>query len=337
MASLTGAASLVTSASVSFSVTLLCLRWWVEAARRVKLVGRDMNKLEPREVPEAGGVWVAIGLSFGVLTLIAMRRYLEGSSDSESYMALALLLLLAGFLGFLDDILGWKRGLRAWQRVAFTAPLAIPLVVIKAGTSVIDLPLAGPTDLGLLYPLAAVPLGVVGASNAFNMIAGYNGLEAGMGLLLCVFLAAFSLVKGLELPLVGSILAASSLAAFLLYNRYPARVFPGNSLTYGFGAYYASLVILGNLEKFGLALFSLYFVELALFLRGLANGVYKENFGIPRPDGSLDPPYDKIYSLTHAALVALRRLRGRATERGVVAFILSLQAVVGALALLTLT
>ncbi|MDP2841599.1 MAG: hypothetical protein Q8O17_04910 [Candidatus Methanoperedens sp.] len=41
-------------------------------------------------------------------------------------------------------------------------------------------PFLGTLDIGLLYPLLIIPIGMIGASNAFNMLAGYNGLEAGM-------------------------------------------------------------------------------------------------------------------------------------------------------------
>ncbi len=42
----------------------------------------------------------------------------------------------------------------------------------------------GTLDTGLLYPLLIIPIGMIGASNAFNMLAGYNGLEAGMGIVI---------------------------------------------------------------------------------------------------------------------------------------------------------
>jgi len=38
----------------------------------------------------------------------------------------------------------------------------------------------GAVDWGIFYPLAIIPIGIVGAANAYNMLAGYNGLEAGM-------------------------------------------------------------------------------------------------------------------------------------------------------------
>ncbi len=322
----------IVAATISFLASLVTTSAWIRVAYSRGLVGRDMNKPGDRRVAEAGGMWALVSGSFGVMTLIALYRYLANTyyHVAESF-ALVALLLLAALLGFLDDLLGWKKGLPRWQRIIFMAPVSLPLVVIKAGVSRISLPVIGVVNLGLLYPLVAVPVGVLGAANAFNMIAGYNGLEATMALLLSVSLAVFAAIKGLSLVLTLSVIMASSVLGFLVFNKYPARVFPGNTFTYGFGAYYAALVILGNMEKAGLGFFTLYFIEFALFIRGLVNGVYKENFAKVLPDGSLVEPYDKIYSLTHLAIRVLRRLRGRATEPGVVAFIAILQCIVSAI------
>jgi UDP-N-acetylglucosamine--dolichyl-phosphate N-acetylglucosaminephosphotransferase len=314
---------------IAFTASYVATSKWINIARLIGLEGRDMNKGDRRLVAEAGGVWPLLGAVFGLLALESLYIYLEGDPYRFiDVMSLSLLLLLSAFLGFMDDLLGWKKGLRVWQRVVFMAPIAAPLVAVKAGVSVVSLPLVGAVDLGLLYPLVLIPVGVLGASNAFNMVGGYNGLEAGMAATIMAFTAAYSIVKGLDLALQASLIMLSSVAAFLVFNWYPARVFPGNAFTYGFGAYYAGVVVLDDFQRFGLALFSLYFLELALFIRGLLNGVYKENFARVTSRG-LEPPYEKAYSVTHIALKLQIILRGRATERGVTATLLAVQAAIG--------
>lgn len=326
---------LLLSSLISLAASLLLVRWWIIKARETGFTGPDMNKPDKPMVAEAGGVWVSVAASFGILTYIALRVY---SGVTGEYildlMTLSLLLFMSSFLGFLDDILGWKKGLRIRARILAMAPLAIPMMVIKAGYSTMALPFIGVVDFGILYPLLLVPLGILGASNAFNMIAGYNGLEAGQGTLLMFFTATYCFMEGIHPSLEGSIIMLFALLGFLAYNWYPAKTFPGNSLTYGLGAYYASLVILGNFEKFGLMLFTLYFIEFLLFIRGLTNGVYKENFGKLSSDGKLLPPYNKSYSLTHLAIKIQVKIRGYATEKGVVYTILSIQAIIGILSLL---
>ncbi|MET1160130.1 MAG: glycosyltransferase 4 family protein [Thermoprotei archaeon] len=318
------------SCLVGLLIALYTIKWWIKRARELGFTGKDMNKYGEVYVAEAGGVWVSIAAAFSILFYIAFAKYNGLSSGfEEKYMALTLLLFMSSFLGFLDDLLGWKKGLRVVYRIVLMAPLSIPLVVIKAGYSKMTIPLLGTIDFGLAYPLVLVPIGVLGAANAFNMLAGYNGLEALQGIQLMVFTAIFSILANRVDVAIAAILMIPPLLGFLRYNWYPARVFPGNAFTYGIGAYYASLIILGNMEKFGVMLFTLYFVELLLFLRGLRNGVYKENFGKPHPDGTLDPPYSKSYSLTHLAIKLQIMIRGKATEKGVVVLISILQLVVG--------
>ncbi|MCC6022225.1 MAG: glycosyl transferase family 4 [Desulfurococcaceae archaeon] len=330
MVVLTNISYLLTSVLVTTSLTLTIIPVWVRIAFSRGFTGKDMNKLGDVRVAEGGGLWVVISCTFGIYLLATLHRYLSNEVVyNDEFFALTSLLLLTSLLGFMDDILGWKKGLPIWVRVLFIAPISIPLIVIKAGVSTVSIPLVGVVDFGILYPLVLVPVGVLGAANAFNMIAGYNGLEASMGLTLMLFTAIFSYVKGIDLVFECSLIMASALAAFLRFNWYPAKVFPGNTLTYAVGAYYASLVILGNMEKFGVLLYTLYFIEFILFIRGIKDGIYKENFGIPEDDGTLKQPYSKVYSLTHLAIVILGKLGIKPTEVRVTLTLTSLQVLVG--------
>ncbi len=332
-------AALAVSLGVAFAVTLALLPPWIRAAHRAGLVGRDMNKPGNVMVAEAGGLTAVLGALMGLYMLILYYRYVRNADfHSTEVFALSSLLLLSALIGFLDDILGWKKGLPRWIRITAMAPASAPLVVIKAGVPTIELPLIGVVNLGVLYPLVAVPIGVVGAANGFNMLGGYNGLEAGMGFLLMASTAIYAALKGLTLACLASLVMAAALAAFLVYNWYPAMVFPGNTLTYAVGSYYAGVVVLGNFEKFGVALFTLYFVKAVLYFWGLVKGVWREgveDFAVPQPDGSIKAPISGPYSLQHIMIRLLERLRGRATEEGVVVSILLLQALIsGALLLL---
>ena len=321
---------------VAFLTTFYLERFWIRAAINMGLVGKDMNKPDKPKVAEAGGIWVLIGISFGILTFEALFVYINKSFyRSADIFALVVTLLLSGLLGFIDDLMGWKKGLPVWSRIVFLFPIALPLMVIKAGVSTMELPFVGVVNFGLFYPLLIVPIGILGAANAFNMLAGFNGLEAGMGFLLLLFTSIYALEKSLELTLVSSIIGMASLISFLYYNKYPAKVFPGNALTYGIGAYYASLVVLDDFQKFGVTLFLLYFVELALFIRGLKDGIYKENFARVDDKGLLYPPYPKSYSLTHVTIKLINKIKGRgAKEYEVVFTILLFQTIVGIIALL---
>jgi UDP-N-acetylglucosamine--dolichyl-phosphate N-acetylglucosaminephosphotransferase len=106
----------------------------------------------------------------------------------------------------------------------------------------------------------------------------------------------------------------SSLLAFYLFNKYPARIFPGNTLSYMVGALIACIAIAGNSEKAALVLFIPYLLQLPLKLRGF---LQKESFAKVQPDGALIEPYDRWYGIEHITISFLRWLKGSAYEKGV--------------------
>ncbi|MDM7911711.1 MAG: hypothetical protein QUS09_01290 [Methanotrichaceae archaeon] len=175
-----------------------------------------------------------------------------------------------------------------------------------------------------------VPIGIVVASNAFNMVAGYNGLEAGMGVIIFSALGYVAFMNRREDAAALSLMMVCTLLAFLYYNWYPAKVFPGDSMTYSVGALTACVAILGDMEKIAVVLFVPYALDFFLQLRGSFS---KEAFAEVREDGSLGGLKDGVYHLTHLAIAVLKRLRGRVYERDVVVFVCGIEVLTAVLAL----
>ena len=305
-----------TALVLSFLATYFTLRLWISVARRFGLVGKDMNKYERPEVPEAGGFSVVVGITLGLFVYLFLKAFFGSPSHLPEIYATISALLFAGFLGFADDILGWKKGLPRWFKPLLTLFLALPFATLALLYPEYN-SFAGVGIPFWVYALFFVPVGVVGASNALNMLAGYNGLEAGLSTIILLFLGLKALVLGKLWVAYMSFIGVSALLAFLMFNWHPARVFPGDTLTYAMGVYVAALAVLGNLEVFALALFPLFFIELALKIRSRFRA---ENFGIPDENNVLHPRYDRLYSVTHVFL----RFPNM-TERKLVLSILALQ------------
>lgn len=306
---------------LAFVTTLILTRNWIDIAKEMGLTGKDINKKDKPEVAESGGIAPILGFTFGILFFIFSLTFLI---DTEAYLtqtfALFSGILLAGLLGFTDDILGWKGGLKSWHKPLLTIPIALPLVVINAGTSSMTLPLLGSVEFGLFYPLIIIPIGIVGAANGFNMLAGFNGLEAGQGSIILFTLGLISYLSGdLWLGLV-CFSMTSSLLAFLVYNKYPSKIFPGDSLTYPVGALIAMVAIFGNMQRIAVILFTLYIIEFLLKIRGKFK---TECFGEIKDDGTLENKYDKISSLTHILMKY-----GNFTEKKLVFTILTIQIII---------
>lgn len=315
---------------LSFFLTIFLTHKWIHSAKTANLVGKDMNKPGHLLVPRSGGIVVAVVICVSLLSYIFLKTFsLLGipSTNVVEVFAISATVLLAGFIGFVDDVLGWKNGLGQLQKALLTIPIALPLIVINAGQSVMQLPFVGNVDFGIIYPLLIIPLGIIGSTNGFNVLAGYNGLEAGMG---AVFFAVF----GFTGLLVGQLWIAfiaftvfACLLAFLFFNWYPAKVFPGNSFTYAIGALIATLAILGSMERIAVWLFILYFLKFALYLRGrlIDKMGDVQAYAKPNPDGSLELPYEHLYDTTHVAIWVLKKVKGKVYERDVVVFIIGVQ------------
>lgn len=303
------------SAFVGFVATWIATRKWIRKAPGIGLLGQDMNKPNKHQVPEMGGVCVVFGFVLGILIYIGILTFYQGSSNYTSILATLCTVLMACIIGMMDDVLGWKAGLRQWQKPIFMLFAAMPMMVINAGHTTMVLPIIERVDLGILYPLLIVPIGIVGASNAYNMVAGYNGLETGMGVIILSAMGYVAMSRvtmdaaALSLTMVGALLA------FLYFNWYPAKVFPGDTMTYSVGALVACIAILGDMEKIAILLFLPYGVDFVIQARGKFK---REAFARVNEDGSLEKPYKSIFHMTHLAIAMLKRVKGKVYEKDVV-------------------
>jgi UDP-N-acetylglucosamine--dolichyl-phosphate N-acetylglucosaminephosphotransferase len=299
----------------SFFVSFFLTSFWIKKAKAIGLIGYDMNKVTKKPVAEAGGIAFIVSLTLSLFLYLFFKTFvLKSSAHLVEILTLIVTLVLAGLIGFIDDILGWKKGIKGWQKVVLTIPLGIPLAVININQTTIFLPFIGNVDFGIFYSLFLVPLAIIGCSNGYNLLAGYNGLEAGLGIIIfSSFTGVFLITNQPYLALI-SCLIVFSLLGFLVFNFYPAKIFPGNVLTYSLGSLIALLSILGNVERFGFILFIPFIMEGILKARSKFKA---ENFA-KIEKGNLVKPYKKIFSLTHFVLALLNKIKKRTTELDVV-------------------
>ena len=310
---------------VSFLVVSLIMPYWIRKAKKAGLTGKDIHKLSCREVAEMGGIIVILSFLCSILSYIAIRIFLYNSNTHITYLlAILTAILVAGMIGGIDDILGWKIGLKQWQKPALTLLVAAPIMAVNAGTRIMSFPLIGHVDLGLFYPLIVIPGFILVGTNGFNMLAGYNGLEAGQGILIISTLSYFSYINGSPWLAVVGLCMVAALFGFLIFNHYPARIFPGDTLTYTVGALAAVIVIFADLEKIFLILFVPYILEFFLKLRGKFK---KESFAQIKTDGTLVPRYQKIYGLENLMVKLMNNLKIRTTEKRVVYTLHGLQVI----------
>ncbi len=194
---------------------------------------------QPRErdvhsqpIPRLGGVAVTLSFLVVVLFLLVLRpntlnffpERIAGI-DRNMFGILVGVLTLLG-VGILDDI----KGLSAPTKLLFHFLVGIILAMSTVLVPHITNPFGGQIDLGwLAYP---VVIGwVVFMINAINWLDGLDGLASGLSLIATVILYLLAVkpeVNQVSMALLAIILAGS-LAGFLPFNFYKAKIFLGDS------------------------------------------------------------------------------------------------------------
>lgn len=263
------------------------------------ITGKDIHKPNPYDVPEMCGIAVLLSLPIA----------LSPALDEKTAMAM-LPFLLFGIVGVLDD----TTNLRQLHKVILSLLVSIPAAFIAVPHTVNVFGLS--LNLGMLYLPFAV-LFVTGSANLVNLLAGFNGLEVGTAGIALFFLG---LITGGTAQLIALTGAAVSLG-FLWWNRYPARVFPGDTGTLALGALIGIVGIIGKVEAYAALLLIPHFLDF-IIKTSVRFGVRKHGRTRVRADGTLQaPPYPSFLGLIMRSV--------RVTEPKLVAMVWSIETVLG--------
>ena len=203
------------------------------------ITGIDIHKLDRPIRAEMGGLSVLLAMTLGSGLLMA----LDGER-SLLFLAGVGTLTLTGIVGLADD----KWELRQRDKAMLIAGASIVLSFSLAGRSDVLFPIIGAVPFGALYPLLVVPLAITTAANFSNMLAGFNGLEAGIAAISVGVMTALSAVTGSEEGALLGLILLFAYLGFLAMNWYPAKIFPGDTGTLMFGAGVAAIGLISHLE-----------------------------------------------------------------------------------------
>ena len=308
----------------SFIVAFWTISKLIPKLRQAGITGRDVNKPGTPEVAEMGGLGIVAGFASGMLLAIAFESFFNQIAvlDLVELLAALATVLIIAHIGILDDLFDMNQGLKAISPIF----AALPLVAINVGMTVMQIPLLGPINFGIFYSLILVPIGVTGAANAVNMLAGFNGLEVGMGIVAIGSLAVIAYTINETTSLVLLLAMLGALLAALYYNRYPARILIGDVGTLSIGGVIAAAVILGNFETAGVIVIIPYFLD---FLIKAANRFPSKGWWGDYKDGKLYCPNSKPVSLCQWIM----KFSGGISERYLVSTLIGIEAVFGLIAI----
>lgn len=260
--------------------TLFVMPRAIRKLRGAGVIGRDVNKPDRPEVAEMGGIGAFLGFNLGVFVLLLVLPV----PDATRATTLAALMTVAGatMTGIVDDLLELRQRFKAILPFVFAGPL-----MLFVSDWSVWLPGLGDVPFGWLYPLVLVPIGIACASNGFNMLEGWNGLGSGIGIILALALSIIAYASGNLAGLFILVPLAGCLLAFYVFNRYPAKAFPGDTLTLMTGCALAVGAMLSKIEFWGALLFIPHVIEFAI--KG-ANGFPSRGWWGEYRDGKLHCP-----------------------------------------------
>lgn len=309
----------------SFIISLLAFYLLIPRLKKAGITGKDMNKPGKPEISEMGGIGIITGFSGGILLAIGFDTFtgdlFSNALKIQELFAVLAMILLIGLIGIIDDLMHIRQSIKA----IFPFFAAIPLAAIEAGYTIIKVPFIGHVDFKIFYPLFIVPLSVTVASNAVNMLAGFNGLEVGMGLMATGALSVIAFTLYRPTTLIILMAATGSLGAALIFNWYPAKIFVGDVGTLSIGAIIISAVVLGNFETAGVIILIPYVID--FILKALNN--FPKSFG-KYNNGKLYCPGSRPVGLGQLIM----KLTGGIKEYNLVLILMGFEALCGFIAVL---
>ncbi len=201
------------------------------------------HKRHKKPMPIFGGV--ALFITFWMTVFVALLFFENLNtqlSDSIIYIFMGALIIL--LVGIADDL----TPLAAWVKLA--AQISAGLVLFFSGLQVefLSTPF-GSVEMSWFSVFITV-IWVVMLTNSINLIDGLDGLASGVSLIGAVTLLIISIlyqVVEIQIFIAGLI---GFLSVFLYFNRYPARIFLGDSGSMQIGYYFAVVSLIFPLKSY---------------------------------------------------------------------------------------
>jgi phospho-N-acetylmuramoyl-pentapeptide-transferase len=240
------------AAAGAFVLTLLIGRFLIPELRKLK-AGQEIREDGPTwhqskaGTPTMGGVMFIIGAGVTVFVL-GWPRMLRGDFF---HLYLYLFALVFGLIGFVDDYRKVRQhqneGLTAKQKFILQLAAAVGFLCLMRYEGLLTNDLWVPflnvtwTVNWIVYLIFAAFV-IVGCVNAVNLTDGIDGLAGSVTLVVMVFFSVVGLLWGAwgSQALFPAALAGG-LAAFLVYNHHPAKVFMGDTGSLFLGGAVAAL------------------------------------------------------------------------------------------------
>ena len=219
-------------AAILGQILVPLLRRW-KAGQSIREDGPTWH-MSKQGTPTMGGVMFIAAMAVALL----VAGWQELGQGNRNHWYVFVFALVFGVIGFIDDFQKLRHhaneGLTAPQKFLLQLAAAIAFTVLMRGEGYLTPNLFIPF-VNLTIPLPWVVYMVfaafvmVGTVNAVNLTDGIDGLATGVTIPVALFYMAVSAWFGRTDLAILSAALAGGLAAFLIYNFHPAKVFMGDT------------------------------------------------------------------------------------------------------------
>lgn len=225
--------------------------------------------------PTMGGIMFIVGIGLSIIINLIIPRIM-GTLRPEMVKAAALFAVSLGFgvIGFIDDYIKVVKkrnlGLTALQKFILQLLFAAVYVVIMwlfgmLKTDIIIPFIRYPVTIPVWLYIPFVMFVVVGTVNAVNLTDGLDGLASSVTVVVALFFALYAYFRSMTVPETGVAMYAMALAGgllgFLIYNRYPAKVFMGDTGSLFLGGAVSLMAVDMNMHLYLIIIGFIYFAE----------------------------------------------------------------------------
>ncbi|WP_239749471.1 phospho-N-acetylmuramoyl-pentapeptide-transferase [Mammaliicoccus sp. H-M34] len=242
---------------IAFLLTLILVPVLIPTLKKLKF-GQSIREEGPKSHMKKTGTPTMGGLTFLLATIVVTIIALFYVEQVGPLILLLFVTIGFGLIGFIDDyIIVVKKnnqGLTSKQKFFAQIGIAIVFYIVSILMPNYDFE----TAINIPFTDWSLPLSVfyiifivfwqVGFSNAVNLTDGLDGLSTGLSIIAFGFYAILSFT--LDKPEIGlfCLVMLASLIGFLIYNKYPAKVFMGDTGSLALGGIFATISIMLNQE-----------------------------------------------------------------------------------------
>lgn len=233
-----------------------------------RTIGQYIRDLAPENhkqkegTPTTGGVFIIISaLGASVITLFMAQEF-----TTNAWIVLITFLFYA-LAGFQDDFLKIKgkenKGLSARGKFLRQILIALlPVIYVMVSNDKGSYITVGQysVDLMWFYPVLAV-FAITGASNAYNLTDGLDGLAASTGTFAFFATAVIAQLSGYSYIAIIAAAVTGALLGFLRYNKPKAQVFMGDTGSLAVGGLLGVLAVMGKFEFYLIILAGIFIAE----------------------------------------------------------------------------